>query len=48
MAWNPYLDEWAGAHGSRVRGWIGYGQLGADLQGIERSRVGRILSTTDD
>lgn len=33
MAWNPYLDEWAAAHGGRVRGWICYGQLGADLSG---------------
>lgn len=30
MAWNPYLDEWAAARGGRVRGWICYGQLGAD------------------
>lgn len=30
MTWNPYLDEWAAAIGSRVRGWICYGQLGAD------------------
>jgi hypothetical protein len=30
MAWNPYLDEWAAAHGSRVRGWICNGQLGVD------------------
>jgi hypothetical protein len=31
MTWNPYLDEWAAAHGSRVRGWICCGQLGANL-----------------
>jgi hypothetical protein len=30
MSWNPYLEEWAAAQGSRVLGWICHGQLGAD------------------
>ena len=30
MPWNPYLEEWAAANGSRVRGWICCSELGSD------------------
>jgi hypothetical protein len=30
LSWNPYLDEWAAANGSRVRGWICGSELGSD------------------
>jgi hypothetical protein len=30
MLWNPYLEEWAAATGSRVRGWICCSRLGSD------------------
>ncbi|MDQ6879096.1 MAG: class I SAM-dependent methyltransferase [Candidatus Dormibacteraeota bacterium] len=31
MAWNPYLEEWAAAKGSRVHGWICCSELGSSL-----------------
>ncbi len=30
MAWNPYLEAWAGANGSRAHGWICSSEVGSD------------------